>query len=212
MVVEARPSRPVPVRTVGVDQVRPETLASRRRLYLLARVVVARYYRQRLTLDTVAGALASSPRQLQRAYAQFGRGSFQEDLLARRMKIAAGLLADQPAIPVRDVARLVGYRQAPHFARVFRQRYGVPPARFREQARAHRAHRARSLPAQSSGRLPLGEAERPLAAAVTAGSETGPAAGVTVADGAAEPTGAIGPAGSLGPAGPVGALPRGRSA
>jgi AraC-like DNA-binding protein len=84
--------------------VRASTLSDRHRLYLLARVVVARHYRRPLTLAVVASALSSSPRQLQRA------------------------------IPVRDVARLVGYRQAPHFAGAFRRRYGLSPARFREQA------------------------------------------------------------------------------
>ena len=113
---------------------RPHTISARRRLYLLARVIVARHYRQRLTLSAVAGALASSPRQVQRAYAQFGESTFQEDLLARRMAAAAELLAVQRSIPVRDVARLVGYRQAPHFARAFRRRYGQSPARFRERA------------------------------------------------------------------------------
>lgn len=130
---------------------RAETLESRRRLYLLARVVVTRHYRRPLTLDTVAGAVSSSPRQLQRAYAQFGETSFQEDLLARRMSVAAQLLAEQPAIPVRDVARLVGYRQAPYFARMFRRRYGIPPARFRAQARAHRKHQAKLRAGSSSG-------------------------------------------------------------
>jgi AraC-like DNA-binding protein len=114
---------------------RPDTLAARRRLYLLARLVVARHYRRRLTLESVAAALASSPRQLQRAYAQFGEVTFSEDLLARRMAAAADLLLEQRAIPVGDVARLVGYRQASHFAAAFRRRYGVPPARFRERAR-----------------------------------------------------------------------------
>jgi AraC-like DNA-binding protein len=119
--------------------VHPETFAARKRLYLLARVVVARHYRQQLTLAAVAEALASSPRQIQRAYTQFGELSFQEDLLARRMAAAAQLLAEQPAIAVRDVARLVGYRQAPHFAQAFRRRYGLAPARFRERARAYKA-------------------------------------------------------------------------
>ena len=112
----------------------PETVSARRRLYLLARVVVARHYRRRLTLAVVAGALSSSPRQLQRVYAQFGEITFQEDLLARRMAAAAELLAKQRAIPVREVARLVGYRQAPHFALAFRRRYGLSPARFRDRA------------------------------------------------------------------------------
>jgi AraC-like DNA-binding protein len=113
----------------------PETLAARRRLYLLARVVVARHYRRELTLALVARAIASSPRQLQRAYAQFGELSFSEDLHARRMAAAATLLLEQRSIPVRDVARLVGYSQPPHFARAFRRRYGLSPARFRARGR-----------------------------------------------------------------------------
>jgi AraC-like DNA-binding protein len=119
--------------------VRSGTFATRRRLYLLARVVVARHYRQPLTLSGVAEALSSSPRQLQRAYAQFGEITFQEDLLARRMAAAAELLIEQRAISVRDVAHLVGYRQAPHFAQAFRRRYGLAPASFREQAPRRRA-------------------------------------------------------------------------
>jgi AraC-like DNA-binding protein len=107
----------------------------------MARAVVARHYRRPLTLAAVARALASSPRQLQRAYAQFGGCTFSEDLRARRMAAAAELLAEQRSIPIRDVARLAGYRQAAHFARAFRLVYGMPPARFRE-----RASRARAAP------------------------------------------------------------------
>jgi AraC-like DNA-binding protein len=113
---------------------RAETVAYRRQLYLQARMVIQRHYRQPLTLALLARALATSPRQLQRAYEQFGRESFREQLLGRRMRVAAGLLVDQPAIPVAHVAGLVGYRQAPHFARAFRRRYGVGPAEFRARA------------------------------------------------------------------------------
>jgi AraC-like DNA-binding protein len=115
--------------------VRPQTLASRRRLYLLARVLVARHYRRELTLAVVAAALSSSPRQVQRAYSQFGGLSFSEDLSNRRMAAAAELLRSQRSIPVAAVARLVGYRQGPHFAQAFRRRFGVSPASFRERAR-----------------------------------------------------------------------------
>ncbi len=114
---------------------RTTTLAERRRLYLLARAVVARHYRRPLTLAVVAGALASSPRQVQRAYQQFGSTTFHEDLLQRRMRAAADLLVEQPAIAVHDVARLAGYRNASHFALAFRRRYGLAPAAFRERAR-----------------------------------------------------------------------------
>src|ERR1700678_1275874 len=118
---------------VGVGGGGSDTLDTHHRLYLLARVVVARHYRQQLTIEVVAAAVSSSPRQLQRVYSQFGEMTFQDDLLARRMTAAAELLIKQRAIPVRDVARLVGYRQAPHFAKAFRRRYGLSPARFREQ-------------------------------------------------------------------------------
>ena len=128
---------------------RPDTEVARRRLYLLARVVVARHYRRPLTLPVVAGALASSPRQLQRAYEQFGDLSFHEDLLARRMAAAATLRIEQPAIAVADVARLVGYRQPSHFARAFRHRYGLAPAGFREAARQNAGHRRAASPSPS---------------------------------------------------------------
>src|SRR5256885_1354184 len=130
---------------------RPNTLIERRRLYLLARVVVARHYRRELTLAVVARALASSPRQGQRADAPFGGTSFNEDPRARRTSVAAGVLFEQPAPAVAEVARLVGSRQPAHFARAFRRRYGLAPASFRAQARAHRA-RALAARAQAPGR------------------------------------------------------------
>lgn len=114
---------------------RSNTEESLHRTYLLARVVVARHYRDELTLEMVAGAMSSSPRQIQRAYAHCADTTFREDLYARRMSAAAELLLEQGAIPVASVARLVGYRHATHFARAFRRRYGCSPARFRAARR-----------------------------------------------------------------------------
>jgi AraC family transcriptional regulator, regulatory protein of adaptative response / methylphosphotriester-DNA alkyltransferase methyltransferase len=144
---------------------RPSTIEQRRRLYLLARVIIARHYRRPLTLDEVARALASSPRQITRAYAQFGEVTFREELLTRRLNVGAQLLIEQPAIPVRDVARLVGFRQAPHFAKAFRARYGLTPAAFRAEGRAYaRGAQAQSREASSprcAARLPAGGAPVP---------------------------------------------------
>jgi AraC-like DNA-binding protein len=132
--------------------VHPDTLSERRRLYLLGRVVVSRYYRRPLTLAAVARTLSTSPRQLQRAYAQFG-DSFGEDLFARRMSAAAQLLVEQRAIPVDDVGRLVGYRNS-SFARAFRRRYGLSPALFRNRALRHAASGATREGAGSPRRRP----------------------------------------------------------
>jgi AraC-like DNA-binding protein len=149
--------------------VHPDTLSERRRLYLLARVVVSRHYRRPLTLAAVARALSTSPRQLQRAYAQFG-DSFHEDLYARRMSVAAQLLSEQRSIPVSDVGRLVGYPSS-YFARAFRRRYGLSPALFRNRALRHAARdptrgRAGSTPQRrlSSPARRSGATARPPAA------------------------------------------------
>jgi len=141
--------------------VHPDTLRERRRLYLLARVIVSRYYRRPLTLAAVAQALSTSPRELQRAYAQF-ESSFQEDLYARRMTVAAQLLSEQRSIPVGDVGRLVGYPST-YFARAFRRRYGLSPGLFRSRALRHAARsptRGRAGSAQGRPR-PGSPARRP---------------------------------------------------
>lgn len=117
---------------------RAHTIHEQQRLHLLASTLIARNYRRPLTLASVAKALSSSPRQLQRAYTRFD-SSFSEDLLAVRMSMARQLLIEQPSIPVADVARLVGYTRATHFARAFRRRYGLPPAAFRAREAGARA-------------------------------------------------------------------------
>ena len=107
-----------------------------------------------LTLAAVASSLSTSPRQLQRAYAEFD-DCFHEDLLARRMSARPQLLIEQRAVAVSDVGRLVGYRSNSHFARAFRGRYSLSPALFRARAldtpplggdtRAHARARRRRL-------------------------------------------------------------------
>lgn len=92
--------------------------------------MVQHYYRRELTTESVAKALAISPRQLQRIYAQFGDTTFHHDLVGRRLEAAARLLST-PALTVHNVAQRAGFHQSPHFARAFRCRYGVSPSTYR---------------------------------------------------------------------------------
>lgn len=103
--------------------------------------MIARHYREPLTVSAVARRLGISRRALQRAYAHAGRTSVAEELRATRLRAAAELLAEQP-IAVADVARIVGFRSSSAFAASFARRYGLTPARFRIAARAARAGRA----------------------------------------------------------------------
>jgi AraC-like DNA-binding protein len=114
---------------------RGETAESRRRLLERVQTLIAAEYRRELTLATAARTLASSARQIQRAYEQSGETSFREDLRTRRLRVGAELLAGQAALRVEDVARLAGYSHVGHFTRAFRERYGCSPSAFRELAR-----------------------------------------------------------------------------
>ena len=113
---------------------RARTAESLSGLYRESCAIVLRHYRRPLTVAVVARALASSPRQVQRAFEEAGETSFSAYLRAVRLRNAAELLTRQP-LTVRQVALLVGYRQPAHFAKAFRRRYGVTPAQYRDRAR-----------------------------------------------------------------------------
>jgi len=80
---------------------------------------VAFEYPERLELDTLARRLATSPRQLQRAFDEAGQTTFRAYLRAVRMERADELLRDG-SLRVGEVAAAVGYSQAAQFAKVFR--------------------------------------------------------------------------------------------
>lgn len=112
---------------------RPATLALRSSLYEDAVAIVEREYARDLGLDEIARRVASSRRQLQRAYAEVGDTTFREHLTAVRMERAAELLGRRN-LTVREVARRVGYRQPAQFAKAFRRHHGAAPSDFRARA------------------------------------------------------------------------------
>jgi AraC family transcriptional regulator, regulatory protein of adaptative response / methylphosphotriester-DNA alkyltransferase methyltransferase len=115
------------------DLVRPSTVQRRGDLYREARAVIARRYGDDdLSLASVAHEIATSRRQLQRAFAEAGGTSFSRELQRVRMEHAAELLLGG-SLPVQVVAGAVGYRQAAQFAKVFRRHQGVSPSAFRRR-------------------------------------------------------------------------------
>src|SRR5205823_14315752 len=92
--------------------------------------IVEDEYGSALSLDDIARRVASSRRQLQRAYAEIGRTTFREHLTTIRMNRAAELLRSR-RLTVREVARRVGYRQPAQFAKAFRRHHGTAPSAFR---------------------------------------------------------------------------------
>ncbi|HVW17785.1 MAG TPA: helix-turn-helix transcriptional regulator [Vicinamibacterales bacterium] len=121
---------------------RPATIRLRTSLFHDAVAIVRSEYGSDLALDEVARRVASSRRQLQRAYAEIGHTTFREHLTAVRMQRAAEMLADR-ALTVRDVARRVGYRQPAQFAKAFRRHHGVAPSDYRSRLRRREPAAAR---------------------------------------------------------------------
>src|SRR3954447_12642931 len=95
-------------RTRCVPIQRPNTVRHRTSLFHDAVEIVEAEYASDLSLDDIARRVASSRRQLQRAYAEIGHTTFREHLTRVRMERAAELLARR-VLTVREVAHRVGY-------------------------------------------------------------------------------------------------------
>ena len=109
---------------------REGTAERRAQLFEEAVALIKRDYARPLRIEGVARDLATSRRQLQRAFAEIGNTSFREVLASVRMQHARNLLAN-PHVPVGRVAASVGYHQPAQFAKSFRRHHGTPPTNFR---------------------------------------------------------------------------------
>ena len=109
---------------------RDSTVERRAALFREAAAIIERDYPRQLDLNAVAAEIATSRRQLQRAFQEAGETSFRTYLARVRMHHALDLLRTG-GMPVRQVAHSVGYRQPAQFAKTFRRHHGAPPSSFR---------------------------------------------------------------------------------
>jgi len=117
-----------------MPQQRSSTVRLRTSLFEEAVAIVTAEYERDLALDEIARRVASSRRQLQRAYAEIGHTTFRSHLTGVRMEAAAQLLVRGP-LTVREVAQRVGYRQPAQFAKAFRRHHGMSPSAYRARRR-----------------------------------------------------------------------------
>ena len=157
-----------PARRPDVPTHRATTIQLRTALLQDAVAIVEAEYSRDLSLDEIAGRIASSRRQLQRAFAEIGDTTFRDHLTRVRMRRAAQLLG-ATSLTVRDVARRVGYRQPAQFAKAFRRHAGVSPSDYRarrlEQARTARGQTSRFTPAARPALTPMGAPAQTFAGA-----------------------------------------------
>ena len=114
---------------------REETERHRRALYREAVALIATDCGPLVSLDRVARAIATSRRQLQRAFGEIGGTTFSDHLFVARMQKGAALLLETPA-SVREIAIQVGYLEPSQFTKAFRRSYGVTPTELRRRQAA----------------------------------------------------------------------------
>ena len=129
---------------------RPSTVRHRTSLFEDAVSIVETDYATELSLDDIARRVASSRRQLQRAYAEIGDTTFRDHLTGVRMERAADLLGSG-SMTVREVAHRVGYRQPAQFAKAFRRHHGAAPSSYRAQRIARGDGASAGLPSPFAG-------------------------------------------------------------
>ncbi len=110
---------------------RSSTREVRRAIFREAAAIVEGEFARQITVEQVAARVASSPRQLRRAFAEAGGMSFRSYLTQVRMRRAAELLASTD-LPVKEIAHRVGYRGATAFTRAFKRTHALSPSAFRE--------------------------------------------------------------------------------
>ena len=95
-------------------------------------------FREKLTLEQIAGSAAVSTRECLRCFRESIRQSPMEYLISYRISVARKLLEDE-SLSVTDVALSCGFNSPAYFAKLFHRACGKPPRDYR-----------RSLPKQNA--------------------------------------------------------------
>ncbi len=86
-----------------------------------------------LGVNPVSEALGISRRQLERDFRAAKGNTIREHIEETRMRVASQLLIEQPDTNVEEISRLVGISSPGSFFRIFRKRFGLTPAAYREK-------------------------------------------------------------------------------
>ena len=96
--------------------------------------MIAERYGEDISVEDIAAAAMTSPRQLQRVFTEVGNTTVRDYLCDMRMDRADELLRTTE-VPIGAIARQVGYRQPAQFAKAFGRRYGMAPSDVRFDSR-----------------------------------------------------------------------------
>ena len=107
-----------------------------RRMQRIAEYVMAHYVHP-IALDGIAAEIGMNRSAFCTFFKKAKGITFSEFVTRYRLHTACGLLRDSDK-QVAEICYLVGFRDIPHFVRVFTGRMGLPPTRYRALSRSQR--------------------------------------------------------------------------
>lgn len=93
------------------------------------------FYHKDLTLEIIASEVYLTTIYLSNLFKKETGCTVMEYVTRLRMKEARELLAESPAIKIKDIAERLGYRNVQSFIRYFKIYYGVTPVEFRQNSK-----------------------------------------------------------------------------
>lgn len=112
----------------AVDQV--GTRQRHQRLARRCEALLASAFDQRLTLESIATELNTTPFHLSRIFLRETGRSIHQCLLQLRLRSAMDRMIDRPQVRIADIGLDAGFSTPSHFTQAFRKNFGLTPRQF----------------------------------------------------------------------------------
>lgn len=115
----------------GTESEKPYATGNQEEIIGRAQLYICENFDRDLSLDLLAEVVHLNPSYLSRLFKEITGQNLSAYITDVRMEKAAQLL-DQTDLRVHEVMEAVGYQKSQHFARLFREKYGVTPKEYRK--------------------------------------------------------------------------------
>jgi AraC family transcriptional regulator len=127
-VVNGIPAEPVD----DMSEAKTATRMRHRRLVRHCEELLTTQFNQKLTLESIAAQLATTPFHLSRVFSRVTGKTIHQQLVELRVRCAVDRIIDEPGHRITDVGMDMGFATPSHFSQAFRKHFGITPRQFRK--------------------------------------------------------------------------------
>lgn len=136
--------RLVPEKVMKSEQMEGEKLNNTDTITFIKNYIQENYARD-LSLDILGDTVHLHPSYLSRIFKEATQENLSGYITSVRMEKAAQLL-EETDLRIYEVMKLVGYQKSQHFAKLFREKFGVTPMEYRQGRRGYGGEVNHGLP------------------------------------------------------------------